>query len=186
VRFDSSRAVHLVERLIDVLIIRSKEEAARTMAEIEEIRKDVFSTFIKDEKMKNEKYIEFIGKLTEKDESPGTFTFDTEHMKMELVNENSETNLLDKLAIHRKNRELIKNFFIKVFKDLIVVENTPPSTQKILYEEVGGKVHFTFHNGRDHGEDLHIYFQQAFGDRPEINYWISTKEIVFYNPGGGH
>jgi hypothetical protein len=68
-----------------------------------------------------------------------------------------------------------------------MVENTPPSNQEILYDEVGGgTVHFTFHNGRDHGEDLHIYFQQAFGDRPEINYWISTKKIVFYNPGSGH
>ena len=56
IRFDSSRVVHLAERLIDVLlIIRSSEQAARTMGEIEEIRRDVLSTFIKDEAMKNEK-----------------------------------------------------------------------------------------------------------------------------------
>jgi len=168
IRFDSSRVVHLAERLIDVLlIIRSSEQAARTMGEIEEIRRDVLSTFIKDEAMKNEKYKEFIDKLERKDGSQSTFDYN-----IDLMNANKkDEDKIDKVA-HRKQRIQIETFFIKVFNDLIVVENAQSFNLKILHGGLKGDVLLTFSNGKNSSEDFFIRFQQKDMDVPAIKYWI--------------
>ncbi len=176
IRSDSrSRVVHLLaERLIDVLIIRSSEEAAKTAPEIEEIRKGVLSTFINDEGTKNIKYMEFIENLGSKNGSRGTFTFNIKHMFPGVVDGEKQ---IDQVDCHQKLR-LIKVFFRKVFKNLIFAGNTQLSNQRISYDEViGGKAHYTFHEGSGINEDLHIYFQQVDVNKPEIEYYISTKEI---------
>ena len=175
-RFDSSRVVHLAERLIDVLIIRSSEEAAKTAAaktaaEIEAIRKDVLSTFINDEPTKNEKYKEFIQNLTEKNSKMCTFAYDIGYMNTLRKNEDRISDVADKTQ-----QAQILTFFTKVFKDLIVDEDAQLNYPGMQSGEYLGTVHLIFPRRINYIENLHIYFHRRYDvDLPEIIYWISSQ-----------